>query len=170
MSDKTPEEKSRLVSTWADVESMIKAQAFPKWTGRALAGACIVLTVLIGIGAYNTGRINTLVHANHALVQQLHAGAITTCEAGNRARATNKLIWDEFLTLAVKNPNTVRERMALEYEISKLNLPVNRVRAFDLIINAVWASNPADVKLVHQFENYIAAHEYPVNCARAYDP
>ena len=166
----TEQDKSKLVSTWDDVESMIKARAFPKWAGKTIVGILVVLVVFFAAGVWNTDRIDSLVNENRQLVTQIKTGSITNCHAGNRARATNRLIWDEFLTLSVKNPNTPKIRSMLEHEIGLLHLPDNRVKAFDLIIDAIWTTNPANLRLVHMFEDYIAAHEYPVNCAQAYDP
>jgi hypothetical protein len=82
----------------AEVTRLIKAKTVPKWWGRALAGLCALLLVLVGIGIWNVHRIDNLANSN------AH-GAYTSCIAGNKARATNVFIWDSFITLILK-PDT----------------------------------------------------------------
>jgi len=159
---------SQLVSTWNDVEKVIKAHAFPKWAGWVITGSVILILCLIGLGAWNFGRINDLVNQNHALVQQVQMGAVQSCKAGNSSRGTNKKIWDEFLTIAVDNPEIVRTRAALDSEVAALGLPDNVKQGFEALIVASWTTHPGNKKLVQGFEQYIAAHEYPVNCTKAY--
>ena len=55
MSDQE-EQKSQLVSTWGDVEQVIKQNAFPKWAGRAVSAALalvLALSVAVGVGYVN---------------------------------------------------------------------------------------------------------------------
>lgn len=161
-------DQTKLGTTWADVEGLIKQRAFPKWAGRVLAGLVIIVLVLIGFGIWNGNRITSLVNQNHTLVQQVRSGALQSCEAGNRARTTNKLIWDDFLTLLVTNPETARTRTQLLQEVYALGLPTDVRTGLDDIIDASWTTSPSSVALVNGFKAYIASHEFPVNCAKVY--
>lgn len=162
------EDQTKLGTTWADVEGMIKLHAFPKWAGRVLASLVIVVFVLIGFGIWNVHRTTDLVNDNHQLVQQVKAGSVANCEAGNRSRMTNKLIWDDFLNILISNPQTAKTKTALLVAIQELNLPADITQGLDTIIVANWTNNPNDVKIVQGFETYIAQHEYSVNCAKVY--
>lgn len=166
MSDE--QEKSQLVSTWGDVEQVIKQNAFPKWAGRALGIVVAMVVVLAGFAFWNVNRINDLVTQNHTLVQQVKAGAVSSCMAGNRARATNVLIWDGFLTLLVNDPSAAAKKTGLISSIEALNLPPAEVKAFSLLVNSIYTPNPQDAQLTKQFEAYIAKNEAPQNCTKVY--
>lgn len=162
------QDQSKLGTTWDDVEGMIKMHAFPKWAGRLLGIVSMLVVASLIIGGLAIKSNNDLANSNRALVQQIKAGAIANCNAGNRARGTNKLIWDDFLNILITNPNTAKTRTSLITEIGGLGLPANVTQGLDAIVVANWTNNPNDVKISQQFETYIAAHEYPVDCAKVY--
>lgn len=58
--------ESKLVTTWADVEGMIRTHSFPKWAGRLLVGICgvvVVVLILIGIGYFSQNGITSQLHS-----------------------------------------------------------------------------------------------------------
>lgn len=166
---KHSEDESALATTWSGVEQMIRKNAFPKWAGRTLGALIVVMIVIVGIGAWNLHRVNTLAAQNHTLFSEIKAGNIATCEAGNAARATNKKIWDDFLNLLTSNPVTPATKAALTADIIALDLPASTQTAMEDLIDAEFTNNPQAVKLVKVFEDYITTHEYTVNCSKEYN-
>jgi hypothetical protein len=156
------EDQSKLGTTWSDVEGMIRRHAFPRWAGRLLAVLVVITVAAIAFGGWNQYRVNSLARA-------VQSGAITSCLNNNAARATNKMLWDEFLTLAVNNPQTGKTRQSLENEIASLNLAPAVQQALDAVVIANWSSNPGNLKLVQGFEAYIASHEASQACTAIFN-
>jgi hypothetical protein len=165
----TPSDESRLTGT-AEVlvRSLVKADGRRKWQVRVLTALVIIIAALGAVVFQQQRTINHVVYQNNRIVHQTNLGAVASCEAGNRARNTNKLIWDEFLTIAVSNPETRLTRDRLLAEVASLGLPAGTRQGLDAIIAANWNVDPANARLVTAFEGYIAAHEYPVNCQKVY--
>ncbi len=143
------------------VARLIKAKSVPRWWSYALTvGLALLLAgaAVMGVNAYRTQQ----------LARTVQQGAISQCQSGNLARATNVRVWDEFLTIAVDNPEIAKTRESLDNEIASLGLPADVRQGLDDIITASWTTHPGDVKLVQAFEAYIASHERPVDCAKEY--
>jgi hypothetical protein len=67
-------EEASLVTTWKDVEGLIKAHAFPKWAGRVIGVVCIVLAIVCGFvakGYFDQRDASSQLRAqNHTLLVQ----------------------------------------------------------------------------------------------------
>lgn len=126
-----------------------------------LGAVCVALIaggITLGIVAYRSSQ----------LVNTVRDGAISSCESGNLARATNQKIWDEFLNILVDNPATAQERMALEKAISAASLPPATARLWDTELNLEFTPSSSAKKIVSQFEAYIAAKEKQQACRQIY--
>jgi hypothetical protein len=130
-------------------------------------GFAALLLLIIGLGlvalqAHNAAR-------NSAdTASKLQGSSRTSCLSGNTARATNKQLWDEFLTILISNPQNAKTRTELEAKIAASGLPAAEQQALDLIVVANWTNDPANVATARAFEAYIAAHEQPQNCTALY--
>jgi hypothetical protein len=127
-----------------------------------------VLNVAVGVLILACVLLGYIAYRGHQLVDTVQSGAITSCQSGNVARGTNQKIWDEFLTVLVTDPTIARTRTALENDVAGLGLSPAEVKALDDIIVANWSSNSSALKLVHGFEDYIAAHEKQQHCQQIY--
>lgn len=124
---------------------------------RLLSGLCALILAMTIV-------LTVVVFKGHHLVETVQHGAIASCESGNKARATNVKIWDEFLNILVTNPNTSKTRLELESEIAALGLPADVQAGLDDIVVASWSANPGDIQIVGQFKAYIKIHEKQQHC------
>lgn len=160
--DKGDQGESKLVPLAATmVASLVKARERQRWFNAILAFA-----VVIALGAGTTAGVGVIQERQQADRQQ--AASLASCVAGNTARATNKRIWDEFLTILIDNPQTAKTRSALEAQIAALGLPSDVQQGLDAIVIANWSDNPGNVTIADQFEAYIAVHEKAQDCAQLY--
>jgi hypothetical protein len=133
-----------------------------------IGGQSLVMLCLVGAVVYLLGQSATTNTQTQQALAQTRQGAISSCISGNAARATNKLIWDSFLSLLVTNPGTAKEKAALEAMVANAGLPQAEVQVFDALLNAQYTVSPNTSKIVSQFEAYIALHEPAQNCAKIY--
>jgi hypothetical protein len=150
------------------VTRLVRADRRRKWQVRLLGFVCIGVLVLAGLNFRDYVAVRALTRQNQHIVHAVRAGSIASCEAGNRARSTNKLIWGSFLNLLIDNPETAAQRELLLAELKAAHLPPAETRALTILITTQDSVPRDSVRIVHQFEAYIAAHEFPVDCAKAY--
>lgn len=146
-----------------------------KWQVRVITAVCVLLgalSVVVGLGYLHvrdlTSQLKQETVTTHAIVLREQAGAIASCQSGNRARATNRLTWDTFLTLALDNPATAATRARLFGMIAVSGIPEPEAHLAYQIIGVQYTTSPEARMVVHKFEAYIAQNEKAQNCARLY--
>lgn len=128
----------------------------------------VVLTGLAVLLAWGLWQNHLTAGKADEAARYVQQGAVTSCEAGNQARLANKTVWDEFLNILINNPDTPATRSRLLSEVARLNLPPAEAKGLDDIITTVYTDDPAALRTVATFEAYIAAHEGPVDCSKAF--
>lgn len=128
----------------------------------------IALTLLAGLLVWGLWQNHLVAGKADSAARAVQQGAVAGCEANNQVLQANKTVWDEFLNIIINNPDTPATRTRLLDEVAQLNLPAADVRGLDDIINTVYTDDPAALKTVAAFEAYIAAHEAPVDCGKAF--
>jgi hypothetical protein len=138
------------------------------WISLAVVLLIVAIGTPIGVNIWYTNQAVQANSVTRQIAEVNRESALSSCLAGNEARATNVRVWDAFLTILIQNPQTAKTRESVEAMITALDLPANVQQGLDDIIIANWTDNPADVKTVQSFEAYIAAREPAQPCTKLY--
>lgn len=151
-----------------ELQKAIKAAQWRAFWVRLFAAASIIalaaaVTLIIVV---LHGRM--LNHEVQAEANSIRAGAISSCQAANTARATNQKIWDGFLNLLLTNPNIAKTKSALLADVAKLGLTPAEQQMFTDLIDAEYTATPSTLAIIKAFETYISEHEKAQDCQTLY--
>lgn len=146
----------------AAVDRLIRQHRRSVWWNIALTALAVFLAWGLWQNHLTAGKADSAAKA-------VQRGSVSGCEANNKILLANRAVWDQFLTILVSNPDRPVTRARLLAEVAGLNLPSAEAQGLDDIIRTVYTTDPAGLKMVATFEAYIAAHEGPVDCGKAFN-
>lgn len=154
-----------VVAAERTVDKMVKAIRLQRIWIAVLAVIC-VLMVAYGIV------IGVVLVRGKDLVQTVQHGSITSCQSGNRARATNEKIWGQFINVLLKSDKASVTSSAfknMQKQVAALPAsPEKTVFEAWIIIQTHNNASSAYQGTAKQFEQFIAANEKQQACEQLY--
>lgn len=124
MSTEQPEhDPSKLVTTWQDVEGLIRERTMPKWLGRALVGITAMLLIVCVV-------LGVVAAQENILVERVQQAGIAQCESGNSYKSSQTAIWEDLFKLSFEAspPNKNSKAYKLDEEFLHFILMTNAPR------------------------------------------